>query len=265
MQWVITKTSCDGIGNVMKGYISALSVNPNSVIECNPEYSLGRYDTALADKHIYHGGPREPFYTCRLLVLKEEEAEQETIVNEFQYTNGCGNPRLNGAYSMSRLIDWNYDPERVANRVKARVFRILDSLEFRPQISAAVTRYIAQMQGESLGIAVRTWKASHEHNIDRPYNPETYKAAIARELAGVSTVVLSTDADEALAEYTEFLAQFPVKTIAFRFTDENATQRAFIKMLTLARCDVLIGNRISSFSELAWWFSRHRARVVPLF
>jgi SpoVK/Ycf46/Vps4 family AAA+-type ATPase len=41
-----------GIGNTLKGFISGLTVNPNTKIECNPNYILGNFDTILDQKYI---------------------------------------------------------------------------------------------------------------------------------------------------------------------------------------------------------------------
>lgn len=265
MNWVITKTSCDGIGNVMKGFISALSVNPNTTIECNQEYSLGKYDTVFDSRHIYVDGQCEKFYTCRLLVLREEEDEQENIVNEFQHTSGCGNPTLNHYYSLTKLIDWNYDVSRISTRVKNRILGTIDTLHFQPHILNAVNGYVSQfLPGKTLGISVRTWKANHERNIDRPYNFHTYANAIRHYLPSVSTIVLSVDNEDVLSEYLNLLQDKHV--IVLRHNDtNNETQTAFIKMLTLAKCDMFIGNRISTFSELVFWFSRCNIHVTTVF
>ena len=75
-QLVIKKTNCDGIGNVIKGYITALSISSTSKIENNPDYIYGNYATILHKKHIYESDNTEnveKVYTCRLLILKEEE------------------------------------------------------------------------------------------------------------------------------------------------------------------------------------------------
>jgi hypothetical protein len=264
MQWVITKTSCDGIGNVMKGFLSAFSIYPNTKIECNSEYSLGQYDTVLAPNHIYTGGPREAFYTCRLLVLRSEQDDQESIETEFPHTSGCGNPRLNHNFSMTKLIDWNYDPERIHPRIRHRIISAIDRIQFQPQILERVRSYTSQFTGRTLGVSVRTWTASHERDVNRPYSFEVYMDAIQSQLKDVSLIVLSVDNPEVLPAYLTALSAIPV--IVLTPTEvENPTQFAFIKMLTLAHCDVFIGNRISTFTELVFWFSRHKTRVITVF
>jgi hypothetical protein len=267
MQWVITKTSCDGIGNIMKGFISALSVNSETKIQCNPEYIYGHYDTVLDEKHIYKEGDFEPFYTCRLLVLKSEESNQENIVNEFQYTNGCGNPNLNHHYSLTKLIDWNYDAQRVHPTVRNRILQTIQKINFRPEILYSVNKWTSQFRSsDTLGISVRTWKAKHEQNIHRSYDANVYKQMILNNIQRVSTVILSVDTDDILDEYTQFLRQFPVDTIILKKSDsENDIQFAFIKAIVLSKCKYLIGNRISTFTELVYWLSGCRIEVLSLF
>jgi hypothetical protein len=266
MQWVVSKTSCDGIGNVMKGFLSALSVNPNTTVECNPEYMYGLYDSVLDSKHIYRGGGYEPFYTCRLLVLKSEEPYQENIANEFQHTSGCGNPALNHHYSTTRLIDWNYDPKKVHARVRTRILAAIQQVVFRPEILRWVNGWTSHFVGPSLGISVRTWKAQHEHNIDRPYNADTYKQAIDALLPRVSTVVLSVDTDAVIEEYMQHLSTFSGTVIVLRKSEEqNPIQFAFVKALALSKCTYLVANRISTFTELVYWWSGCSIQVTPVF
>jgi len=249
----------------MKGFLSAFSVYPNSKIECNPEYSLGHYDTVLAPKHIYTGGPREDFYTCRLLVLRSEQEDQEPIETEFRYTNGCGNPRLNHNFSMTKLIDWNYDPIRIHPRIRHRFLSAIDRIQFQPYILEQVRSYTNEFPpGRVLGVSVRTWTAPHEREVNRPYSFEVYMDAIRSELDNISAVVLSVDNPDVLPDYLTALSHVPVIVLT-PTASENPTQTAFIKMLVLAHCDVCIGNRISTFTELVFWFSRHRTKIIPVF
>jgi len=59
IEFVIKKPICDGIGNVLKSYITALSANENSTIDCNSDYVFGIYNTVLDDKHIYHKSDKQ--------------------------------------------------------------------------------------------------------------------------------------------------------------------------------------------------------------
>ena len=267
MQWVINKVHVDGIGNVIKGFISAYSVNENTTIECNPNFSLALYDTVLDEKQIYKGGPRERFGTCRLLILKNEEEIQQHIPSEFYLMERCNNPNLDPIFSDKVAIDWNYDRTKICEPVRERFLRTIDRIKILPFIYEKANEYISQIIPKTtLGISVRTWKAKHETNIDRAYSPDVYKHAITNAINGMTHVLLSVDNDEYIDEYVTFLSKFPVSVVIFRQSEtENYTQHSFVKVIALSKCKRFIGNRISTFSELVFWFSGCNIEVTPLF
>lgn len=264
MPLVVTKPYVDGIGNIINSLISGLSVDPETKITCNPYYSLGLYDTVLDSKYIYTDGPATPFGTFRLHVLREEEDEQIHVQTEFADIQVCGRSE----FSTRVAIDLNYDPSVLCDRVRNRLLTLFRSIKFQPQIHQWVDRYTRTIDMTStLGISVRTWQANHEHNIHRPYSADVYKDAICKEMTkNISHVILSVDTPIVANEYVSFLSQFPVSVILLqRSADQNETQFAFVKMLILSKCAVFIGNRISTFSELVFWFGDCKPKVVPLF
>jgi hypothetical protein len=270
MPWYVRRTSCDGIGNVMKGYISALSVNPRSTIQCNPEYRLGRYDAALCPQHIFdeqqwEGIHLQSFYTCRLLVLKEEEDEQPWLASDYNrrpFTTG--NAALDGFYSQDTVIDWNYDSSRLAQCVRNRIDRVVGSISFLPAVHALVAGRLGGLPGKSLGVSVRTWKAPHEKDVGRTYDFEVYKRAILARLPLVESVVVSVDCADELDVYVCWLKGLGKEVRVLEWPAEDPTREAFAKMLSLARCDFVVGHRLSTFLELVFWFSGRKAVIDPV-
>ena len=272
IQFVIKKPICDGIGNVIKSFITAYSVNENSKIDCNSDYLLGVYDTVLDEKHIYKENPNitpKYMYTSRLLVLPEEENEQQHIFSAENYeVNGCGNNDYNYLYSFQRLIDYNYDPDRICERVKKRIIGAIEKIKFLPFIENKVLENIKNISENSLAISIRTWKCFHETNINREYNSEVYKEKIRDVILAVNPdkILISFDNHDYEEEYISFLNSFNIPLVILnKETDTNDLQHAFIKMLSLSSCRYFIGNRISTFSELVWWFSKCKIKVFPLF
>jgi hypothetical protein len=272
IQFVIKKPICDGIGNVIKSFITAYSVNTNSKIDCNSDYLLGVYDTVLDEKHIYKENSNitpKYMYTSRLLVLPEEENEQQHIFSEENYeVNGCGNNDYNYLYSFQRLIDYNYDPDRICERVKKRIIGAIEKINFLPFIENKVLENIKNISENSLAISIRTWKCFHETNINREYNSEVYKEKIRDIILAVNPdkILISFDNHDYEEEYISFLKSFNIPIVILnKETDTNDLQHAFIKMLSLSSCRYFIGNRISTFSELVWWFSKCKIKVFPLF
>jgi hypothetical protein len=286
VRFVVRKTACDGIGNVLKCFITGLSANPNTQIECNPNYIFGNYDTVLDRKHIFQEGSlqdeqngakmkNEYIYTSRLLVLAEEESHQSHIFSdENQEYNGTGNMAYNFLYSPNVLIDYNYDPDRICDKVKQRIISVIQAIQFSMLIHDRVYRNTSLMVsgGKRLGISIRTWRSFHEHGIERPYNFETYANKILEvlnEVPDIQTIVLSLDNHSVEKQYLDLVEQFGKRVVVLRRDDGdiciNPLQHSVIKMLTLARCEYLICNRISTFSELVFWFGGCKAKVFPLF
>ena len=262
-----------GIGNVFKCLISALSVNDDTVIECYDDYMYGNYQTILDDKFIFKTKSNkdlERVNTCRLLVLKEEENLQDDIPNDIWYMGGLDNPKFHHLFSFSKRIDWNYDPDKLHTVVKQRIFKAIDKIIFKPDVLNSVEALFNMFKDkQTLGLSIRTWKASHETNVQRAYNFETYKLKLLDVLKAhpdINHFVVSIDNHAFLEEYERVFNELNMSyTILTKSDTMNDIQYAIIKALTLAKCNYFIGNRISTFSELVFWFSKHTTKVFPVF
>jgi hypothetical protein len=261
-----------GIGNIMKCLISALSVNPDTVIECYPQYEYGAYDSILQDRFIFKGKGHkelEKVYTCRLLILSNEEPYQQDIPMEEWYVDGLENPRFHHFFTFKKRIDWNYDASLVDERVKYRMFKTIDSIQFTDMVYHEVQRLADMFVDQpALGISVRTWKSSHESNIDRPYQFATYRdkiLQIIQEHREVSTIILSIDNQTFLEPYLHLFEETEKRVIILdRLKHWNPIQYAMIKVLVLSKCLYVIGNRISTFTELVFWFGKCRPQIYTV-
>lgn len=280
-QIVIRKPEVDGIGNVLKGFISAFSVYSNTVVECNRGYVFGSYDTILDDRHIFNEKDKNPYYfrTCRLLVLASEEDVQQHISNEFQCTDR-GSSIISPLYSDRVLIDWNYDVNKIDQTVRDRILRTIDQIVFRNDVinmyGRLKTHIFGSLSQNALGVSVRTWKCHHERDIDRPYYGDVYKNKIREvvENKPINMIVLSTDNDSVNDEYVSYCKSLKPNMKVVVLNDEelknagmnsNPLQHVLLKIWILSNCNDFICNRISTFSELVFWFGRCRQTIYPLF
>lgn len=271
-QLVVMKTDVDGIGNVLKGFISALCISDNVKIECNPPYMYGAYDTILDKQHIYDESEKniEKVGTCRFLILKEEEHLQDNIVNEYQNFDGIGNPKFHSLFCSNKFIDWNYNPDKVHPIIKKRIFNAIDKIKFYPLIPLIIKKVTDSFKNKvTLGISIRTWKGQHETNIQRPYSSNVYMSKIQEVLEQhpeINHIILSIDNNNYIDEYINYIrSKNKSYTILNKNDKINDIQYAFIKVLILAECNYFIGNRISTFSELVFWFSKHNTKVYTVF
>ena len=267
IQFVIKDYDQDhlGIGNIFKCLISALSINPDTVIKCHKNYIYGHYDTVLDEQFIYTGETTkiiQKIYTCRLLLLKYEEEYQPNIPSSEWYMNGLSNPEFHHYFSFSNQIDWNYDSSRIHELVRNRFFKSIDRIIFKQSIIDEVQSFLKSAQ-PTLGISIRTWRSHHEGIIDRPYDVDTYMNKITEVLQEnkVSSIIISIDNEDYLSPYL----QLPNAVILRKPSHFNDIQFAVYKMLVLSHTNYFIGNRMSTFTELVFWFSKHTTKVYPVF
>ena len=259
-----------GISNTLKGFITALSIHNKTTIECDDDYELGNFDTILHDKYIFKptSEQTEDFYSWRWLILKKEETLQQNIPDSF--FDGKVNLNQNKykhLFTGKVTIDGNFDKSLIHPVVYHRIMKSLCSIEFKPIIYKNVNRYDISFQ-TSLGISVRTWTASHEKNVNRKYKFEEYKKAIEDALSPtIKTIVLSIDNKSSKIEksYVKLIESISsANIIIFREEDVNHLQYSIIKLLLLSKCGILIGNKLSTFTELSFWFSGCNQKVIPV-
>jgi len=262
-----------GIGNVLKGLITSLSINDDTVIRCYDDYIYGNYDTILDDKFIFKGTTNkilEKVNTCRFLILFNEDDCQPDLPNEYPRMDGLENPRFDNYFSHTKRIDWYYDTDLIANRVKHRIFESIDKIIFKDIVTSSVKQMVDTFIHQvSLGISIRTWKADHESNIDRAYDVDIYKNKFIEVLEkhpDITTIVLSIDNIEYIQPYIDLCNDRRLSYILLTKKAElNDIQHAIVKALILSNCNYFIGNRISTFSELVFWFGKHKTKVYPVF
>lgn len=262
-----------GLGNTFKSFISALSINPNTKI-APQDFPTGNFDTILQSKFIFQQSDSMRYsiidLDCwRWRVLAEEEAVQKTFENDFSTMHFCSSS-LGGRFSSKVQIDYNYNRSRISEIVYNRITKTISKIEFLDVITSAVNKITASFDN-ALAVSVRTWTAKHEQNVGRTYSFDEYAVAISRMLRenpNINTVFLSVDNDAVFPQFEMFLSRYShLKVFSlFARSDENLNylQRAMVKILVMSKCRYFICNRISTFSELVFWFSGCSQDVIPL-
>ena len=272
MRLVVPVYDTTGIGNSLKSFISGLSISDDTKIVDNPRSSLGNFSSVLEGGFMFDNdtGGGEPIFfdTWRFLVLTDEELDQPNLPNDQSHETGI-HPFTQKAlpiFSEVSKIDLYYDRSLIHDRVYNRIMRAIDKIQWRATVIDEVARVHSTFVYPVCGVSVRTWKAPHEKNIRRPYEPRVYKDAIQKVTATdyPQSFFISYDNEDAAKDYGDCFHGSRIITYPRR-PAINETQHAVIKMLLLSKCNIFICNRQSTYSELAFWFSRCTQKVIALY
>ena len=256
-----------GMGNTMKGFITLLSITENTKIQNNNE-DIGNFSSILDSKHIYNDtcdNDYKPFFTWRFLILKSEESEQLDITNEVSYDRGLYGSDIDYMFS-HKQIDGIFDRNLICDKVYNRIISTIDKICWEDTILTEIKRLSETIKNIDLSISIRTWNASHEKGVNRPYDIEEYKKIINTVLTTneVSTIFISCDNDDEYYKYTNILSNYNIITYP-KLSHISLLQHAVIKMLIASTSKLLICNRISTYSELVFWFGKCKQKVYTVY
>ena len=250
---IITRDNI-GLCNILKSLITYSSLGDTVITDFNNTIT-----TILHDKYIKKNSQHTtPVFTWRFLLLRTE-SEQKDFSTEFDFDSYRGDLFITDKY-----IDLCYDRSFICESVKNRILTIINSIEYNKEFIDIVNDFKNNMKKEnSLAITVRTWKASHEKNINRPYNFNDFKNMIIDICNNnkVDIIYISIDNMEYIEEYIDLLKTLNQDYIILNNTSLNHIQNSLYKLLILSHCTYLIGNRISTYTELIFWFSN--LKIIP--
>jgi hypothetical protein len=268
-----------GLCNVLKSFVTALSIGETNILPRFDIHFDADYREILDDSLICHGSNEfgDSFVSARLLILKSEELEQPDLINDAKALGdhpNIANKSLSHLFS-THSIDWFYDRNLIADSVYNRIQNGISKIKWRNEVLSEVERVSENFEYPLLSIQIRTWKhqfdppncTSIRDGVIRDYNFETYKNAIDQFLNSETppkTIFLTADIDAVLPEYLEYLKDYKVVVYT---QPEHVTQMQYsaASMLIASKCDMLVCNRLSTFSECIWWFGECKATTIPVF
>lgn len=265
-----------GLCNVLKSFITALSIGAANVLPRFDAHFDANYNEILDDSLICHGSHEfgESFVGSRLLILKSEENEQPDLINDAKVLGDHPNIRnKNLAYMFStHSIDWFFDKDLIADKVFNRIMNGIKKIKWKNEVLNEVERISSQFEYPLLSIQIRTWTHIFDpHNctsirdgVIRNYNFETYKNAIDKFLPKAKCIFLTSDNIIVLPEYISYLENYKVITY-LKPLNITELQYSVATMLIASKCNMLVCSRLSTYSECIWWFGGCKAETIPLF
>ena len=265
-----------GLCNVIKSFVTALSIADTNLLPRFDTHFDADFREILDDSLICHGPHefRHSFVSARWLILKNEEDEQEDLINDAKVLGDkpdIQNKQLKCLFS-TKTIDWFYSRALISDRVYNRIMGGIDKIRWTDIVYKEVERVSKLFTYPLLVIQVRTWTHKFDpkniffinDGVTRAYNFETYKNAIDTYLPSCKSIFLTVDNDSVLPQYMNYLKEYNVITYTQPL---NITQLQFstATMLLGAKADMLVCSRLSTFAECMWWFGKCKAKVSALF
>ena len=265
-----------GFCNVLKSFITALSIGETNILPRFDAHFDADYQEILDDSLICHGLHEfgESFISARLLILKSEEEDQPDLINDAKVLGdhpNIVNKSISYLFS-THSIDWIYDRQLICDKVFNRIIYGIGKIKWKNEVLDEVKNITSKFIYPLLTIQIRTWTHKFDppnitqirDGVIRDYNFETYKNAIDKFLPDAKTIFLTSDNDDVLPEYIEYLKDYNVIT----YTKPNhisELQYAAATMLIGSHCNMLVCCRLSTYAECIWWFGGCKSKVIPVF
>jgi len=159
-----------------------------------------------------------------------------------------------GSCTGHRDIDFEYD--RIPESVRTTYIRLLARIRIQPLLQKIVDEYaVRHFNGPIVGVHVRSWVDAHDRK--QLGIAETFHKAMQVERTrqpGTRFFVASDSVDIKRTLDTTF--------DGLPTPEGTAAQSPLVELLLLSRCTKLLGTYISTFTEMAWWFSACTMPVV---
>jgi hypothetical protein len=202
------------------------------------------------------------YMSWRLLTLhSEQKLLSEGFVDPYPERFDTDSPFLEQIYSRGKIIDLKYGaiPRPIQERICLAQEWIPWS-DFLKQIFQGLPDL-----HRVLGVSVRSWTAPHDNNAQsyhrlRHFHPQKYIDAMRPYFSQCDAVFYSFD-NPAVEPHFES-AQIPLPRLHLTLPPLTPMQKAAVDAFVLGHCKVLLGDKVSTYPEVAWWLGKCKAEVV---
>jgi hypothetical protein len=162
--------------------------------------------------------------------------------------------------NMSTSLDFKYN--NIPIYIKEEYLQIIKELEIQPIIINNVSNFIGNnLNTPYLSVHIRTWMTFNSFEDNRSsyeryshYNKNIFNFITAINDSPFNLIFIATDNK---TEIQHILDNIINKKIIFyeRNPNLNSLQNDFSELLILSKGSSIIGSYISTFTEMAWWYS----------
>lgn len=199
--------------------------------------------------------------TWRLLpLLDEQKLLDSSFLDQFPERYDTTSPEFNSMYPKARVIDGFY--HKIPKTIQKRILLAQTWIPWSPKMKEMLES-VPQLH-RVLGVSVRTWKAGHDTcqlsaYRAQSFKPEKYLEIIKEYENKVEGIFFSFDNPEA----ERFFKDVKIPRIQYKPNPSlTPIQKAALDAQILGNCGLLIGDKLSTFPEVAWWMGGCRADVI---
>jgi hypothetical protein len=162
-----------------------------------------------------------------------------------------------------RNIDFEYD--HIPYALQQTYLKILNNLEVKQHLLEQANQFCARyFDGDTVSIHMRTWMTDSWDQAPKRhaafFDIDQYSEIIEKHLP--AKIFLSSDnaqyASQLVKHFGPNLLVFPPQR------HFEPLELAFINLLLLSKNSLLYGSKISTFTEMAWWYSGCKSSVTLL-
>lgn len=182
------------------------------------------------------------------------------LLDEFPERFDTNSWEFEAFYSRRSVIDGYY--HKIPRPILNRYIRALDWVPWKPELKARLDKI--PLLHRTIGISVRTWQASHDDNPlaqfrARSFNPQKYLDIIKSYEGKVEKVFFSFDNPAA----EKYFQDIKIPRISWSPNPlDPPIVTAAIKAQILGNCGLIVGDRLSTFIEAAWFMGKCQADVI---
>lgn len=246
-----------GLANRIKNIISCLRIDPDVEVVWNSTLHSpsGLVGTKLNDyfsnlKECKNVDNKRVRSSWRFEVFPDELPENfSTIDDKIEKLFG---KKFKPIIPYGKTIDFEY--ERIPEEIKKSYIECFNKLKIEESILESVEKFSKSFDDDTISVHIRTW---HD---DPPRNQKLFDMnkvfSLMKEYKD-SNFFVTSDSMSAI----NYLKQEFGENRILTYPHSNENLDCFIEILLLSKNKVLIGSPISTFSEMAWWFSGCKSEV----
>ena len=261
MPTVFVSIKNGGLCNNLKNLISAtrLAKEENGFIITKDNYFkpiLMNYNSKINVKKY----KKQIFKAPYLIVFERDNCDPE-LTHTWE-------ERYKDKYVRIKNARFDIGFENFPESLKNDYFNIVKNIEIRPHILETVNKFVDTFFNKNtVSVHLRSWFSDHWHiykktdtNTHRNkhyFNIDSFINNMSKYNG--SNFFVATDHKK----YIPILKnKFPNRIITYDDTKYSQLEKDFIDLLLLSKNAIILGSYMSSFSEMAWWFSLGKAKLI---